>query len=220
MPSIFNVLFAIILTSSFSGAALAADVQEVFSGDMLGTNQRYFESVAGVPRESYGDDHLFRVKGCDITATIGGGKVDALRMELSDKCQVDLSSFIGSYAPAPGGTLTAGTFSAAAGAGLSYSANCLSMCGNAYDPSVYAIWQGPRAADFTEVILEVVLADDKAIDAANLWEKHMVAAEGEEYVMDTRFNCDNRFDEVALLAFKDIQITALTIGHHLKTPGC
>ncbi len=55
-----------------------------------------------------GDDHIFRIQGCDITATIAGGNVSALRLELTDTCQADLTTFIGDYAPPPGRTLTAG----------------------------------------------------------------------------------------------------------------
>ena len=56
---------------------------EVFNGEMLGTNQRYFESIAGIPRESFGDEHKFRVQGCNITATITEDTVSALRLELT-----------------------------------------------------------------------------------------------------------------------------------------
>lgn len=91
MPLFFKALIAAILTCSFATSAQAADVKEVFNGDLLGTNQRYFESIAGIPRESFGGQHSFKVQGCNITATIGGGKVSALRMELTDKCQADLT---------------------------------------------------------------------------------------------------------------------------------
>ncbi|HRO18838.1 MULTISPECIES: hypothetical protein [Alcaligenes] len=215
-----NALLTALLTLYFASMGQAATVKDVFNGDLLGTNQRYFESVAGIPRESLGDEHNFRIQGCNITATIGGGKVSALRMELTDKCEADLSTFIGTYAPPVNRILTADIFIGSYGGPLNYSADCLSMCGNSYDPSVYASWQGPRAAGFMEVILEVELADDNAINASNIWEEHMTAAMGEDYVINTRFNCDRRFDPVANQAFKDIKITAITVGHGLKTPSC
>lgn len=220
MSHLLRVLITSMLVGTFSTAAQAANVKDVFNGDMLGTTQRYFESIAGVPRQSLGDDHTFRVQGCDITATIRGGNVSALHMALSDKCRADLRTFIGDYAPAPASKLTIGAFAQASGGGLRYLANCLAMCGNAYDPSVYAYWEGPRAADFMEVLLEVVLIDDPAINAANAWQDHMTQAAGEDYVMDTRFNCEARFDGVAAKAFKNVQVTAVTIGHELSVPGC
>lgn len=101
MHKVLFSLLAATLAMSLN-TAHAASVAEVFTGDMLGTNQRYFESVAGIPRESNGNDHRFKVQGCDITATVEGGKVSKLRLELTPKCQADLTQFVGTYAPAPG----------------------------------------------------------------------------------------------------------------------
>lgn len=212
-------LLASTLVMSF-GTAHAASVAEVFTGDMLGTNQRYFESVAGIPRESSGSDHKFKVQGCIITATIEGGSVTKLRMELAPNCQADLTQFVSSYAPAPVKPLTIGAFEASSGGGLSYTADCLSMCGNAADPSVYAHWEGPKAANLREVLLEVALTSDAAITAADTWATQMQAAKGEDYVMDTRFNCDPQFAPVAQKAFENVPVTAVTIGSGLSTPGC
>ena len=69
MNKLIYSLFASTLVLSVD-VAHAASVAEVFTGDMLGTNQRYFESIAGIPRESFGDEHKFKVQGCDITATV------------------------------------------------------------------------------------------------------------------------------------------------------
>lgn len=202
------------------GTAQAATVAEVFNGDMLGTNPRYFESVAGIPRESNGNDHVFKVQGCTITATVEGNSVSKLRMELGDNCQADLSSFVSSYAPAPGKPLTVGAFVASSGSGLSYSADCLTLCGNAADPSVFAHWEGPHAVGFKEVMLEVVLASDTALAAASQWEGVMTKAKGEDYVTDTRFNCDPQFNEAAEKAFADVPVSAVTIGTGLSKPSC
>lgn len=219
MNKVLFSLLASTLAMSLN-TAHAASVAEVFTGDMLGTNQRYFESVAGIPRESNGNDHHFKVQGCDITATIEGGKVSKLRLELTPKCQADLTQFVGTYAPAPGKPLTVGAFTASSGGGLSFSADCLSMCGNAADPSVYAHWEGPHAVGFREVLLEVVLVSDAALDASGQWESHMRKAEGDDYVMETRFNCDQKYASIAQKAFENVPVTAVTIGSELKAPGC
>lgn len=220
MTNIFKSFLGTALIASFALSAHAAELNEVFNGDMLDTNQRYFESVAGIPRESYGDKHIFRVQGCNITATMAGGTVSALRLELTERCQADLSSFIGGYAPAADQALSFGSFASAAGGVLDFSADCLSMCGNAYDPSTYALWEGPRAANFMQVLLEVELVGDKAIDASNRWEAAMTAQKGDDYVMDMRFNCENSFSAVANEAFKDVPVTAVTIGHWLEGASC
>lgn len=94
------------------------------------------------------------------------------------------------------------------------------MCGNAADPSVYAHWEGPHAVDFREVLLEVVLVSDAAIDAADQWQSQMRKAEGDDYVMETRFNCDQKYAAIAQKAFEQVPVTAVTIGSELKAPGC
>lgn len=197
------------------------NTKDFFNGKFLGVNRQYFESILGAPRESHGDQHEFRIQDCDITATITGDKVSALHMAVTDKCSPDLTTFIGSYAPPPTRPLTAGGFVDASGGGtLRYSADCLSSCGNAYAPSVYARWDGPRAVNFMEVVLDVALISDDAIRAAGVWQERMTKTVNETYVSETRFNCDNRFDPIANEVFKNIRVTGITIGHNLKTPNC
>lgn len=202
------------------GTAQAATVAEVFTGEMLGTNQRYFESIAGIPRESNGNEHNFKIQGCKITATIEAGKVTKLRMELGPKCQADLTQFVGSYAPAPGKPLTMGTFGQSSGGGFTYSADCLYLCGNAFDPSVYALWEGPHAVEWLQVLLEVNLSTDQAIAAAGIWENSIRKAKGEEFLTSTGFNCKPEFAAVAEKAFENVPVTAVTIGTGLVSPGC
>ncbi|WP_027926715.1 hypothetical protein [Pseudomonas sp. URMO17WK12:I12] len=215
-----SLFTALIVVASPAIAQAKASVADVFNGKMLGTNLRHFESVAGVARESLGDHHSYEIQGCQITATAGGGTISELRMELSPTCQADLKSFIGeSFAPAANKPLTFGNFQQAAG-DLNFYADCLTMCGNAADPSVFAKWDGPRAVDFRQVLLEVVLVSDQALKASNQWQASMTKVKGEDFVTDTRFNCERDFDAQAQQSFSAVQVTAITIGTELPTPGC
>lgn len=215
-----RILIATSLLALCAPLAQAASVAEVFNGDMLDTNQRYFESIAGIPRQSSGDQHLFRISGCNITATIQNDSVTALRLELTPGCQADLTSFLGeSFAPPAGQPLTVGSFQQAAG-DLSFYSDCLSLCGNAAEPSAYAHWEGPHAVNFREVMLEVVLAGDAALEASNRWQQQMIAAKGEDWVMETRFNCERDFDGQAQQSFANVEVNAISIGSGLAKPGC
>ncbi|KAG1445153.1 hypothetical protein G6F57_017648 [Rhizopus arrhizus] len=60
----------------------------------------------------------------------------------------------------------------------------------------------------------------KAADAADQWEAHMKKAAGNDYVINTKFNCETRFDDVAEAAFKDVPVNAITIGYGLPTERC
>ncbi|MFC0266978.1 hypothetical protein [Kushneria aurantia] len=46
--------------------AQSPSLDDVFNGDMLNTNLRYFESAAGIARESWGDRHVYRIVGCRL----------------------------------------------------------------------------------------------------------------------------------------------------------
>lgn len=215
-----KISFAFLLLGPAISIAQAASVKEVFNGDMLGTNQRYFESIAGIARTSDGDTHTFRVQGCDIAVSMIEAKVSSLHMQLSPTCSADLTTFLGNDAPAATPNLTFGTFAQFTHSSLRYQANCLTMCGNAEDPSVYAYWEGPRSLGFIEVILETVLAGDPALDASNVWQEKMVNATNQDYILDTKFNCESRFDNIAAEAFKNVPVTAITIGHGLTKLSC
>ena len=196
--------------------APAAAVSDVFNGSMLGVTQRYFESVAGIPRESFGNDKVFVVKNCRVTATIKNDKVSALNLVIANGCEADLRSFIGDDAPPAGQPITPGAF----GSGLRYTASCLARCGNAVDPSAYALWQAPRSSGGMEVLLEIVLASGKASSAAHGWREHMNKSAGEDYVLQTQFNCETRFDAFAAKAFQDVPVSAVTIGYGLPQQKC
>jgi len=201
-------------------AQAQASVAQVFNGEMLGTNLKYFESLAGVARTSFGDTHTYKVQGCEITADATGGTVHQLRLALSPACKADLSSFIGDFAPPANQPLTFAALHQSTGGPLEFYADCLEMCGNAYDPSVYALWEGPRAIGFTQVLVEAMLTDDAAIDAAGKWSTEMKKHKGEDFVIDNQYNCERSFDPIALQSFKPVAITAVTIGTQLSKPGC
>lgn len=217
------MLFASLSLCALAPQVLAAPAKlaEVFNGDMLGTNLRYFESKAGIARTSNGDSHSYKVQGCDITANAAGGTISELRLELSPTCKADLHSFIGDFAPKAGQPLTFGALDqSTGGGGIEFYADCLQLCGNAYDPSVYGLWEGPRAIGFMQVLVEAKLVDDAPIKAASDWAQAMTQAKGDDFVTDTRFNCERTFDAQALQAFAKVQATAVTLGTELTKPGC
>ncbi|MFC0266977.1 hypothetical protein [Kushneria aurantia] len=94
------------------------------------------------------------------------------------------------------------------------------MCGNAYDPSVYAYWEGPRAAGFINMVTGVELVGDKAIAAAGEWQQVMESQRGSDYVIDLGFACEYTFDEAAARLFRDVRISRVIIGGGVEGPQC
>lgn len=204
--------------SLLSGQALASDkVSELISYDMLGSDLRYFESIAGVARTSYEWNYVYKVDGCNIEVTAPQAhSINRIHIELSDTCQPDLSNALASYAPNADKALTVGNFIDSFG-DVNFYANCLIGCGNAYDPSVYVYWAGPRAFDFREVLLEVKQVSNEAIDAAQKWAEIMQNVEGEDWLFNSQYNCTTKYNTQAKELLSPVKVTAITIGYELNT---
>lgn len=193
---------------------------DVFNGDMLGAHLRRFEALAGAAQAHHGESRTYRVQGCEIVANVAGGSVNELRLTLSPTCRADLHSFIGKYAPPANRPLTFGALDAAGGGGLAFYADCLQLCGNVGDPSVYGLWEGPRAVGFVQVLVQAQLVEDAPTRAAHKWRAAMTRSKGSDYVIDARFNCERTFDAQAMQAFANVRVSAVTIGTDLNTPDC
>jgi hypothetical protein len=211
------------LMALLTGPAMAAPskLKQVFDPEMLSADLPYFELVTGPARNTHRNTKIYKVDGCEVTATLDGGAIQSLRLELSPSCTFDLNKFLHGYGkfPAPH-LMTFGQFDALTGNVGQFMTDCLNECGNITDPSVYEYRSGPHSDGWLDVMLEVKLGDTPSIDASFKWAKAMKKTEGEEWVLQTKFNCQlTKYDTVARNAFKKVRITAITVGHNIKTPG-
>lgn len=203
-------------------------ISKVFNPEMLGANLPYFEKVAGPARNTFSykeneQTNTYNIDGCDITVNASNGVVQSLGIEhLTPECTFDLNPFLPNVGngklPMPH-KMTFGQFDAFTDSGQ-YTADCLISCGNAADPVVYENWEGSRADGNIELQLGVVLVADSAINASNSWESAMVKTEGEDWVIDTKFNCTHKYNNIAKQAFKDVNITSVKIGFGLSDTDC
>jgi hypothetical protein len=153
------ILFAapVIAAKRPAKATQSGRLARVFVPDMLSADLPYLEHIIGPAWRTAGNTKVYKVDGCEVTATVDNGRVHALGLELSPKCTFDLSKFIAGKFP-PLHTMTFGQFEALADDGRSwFMASCLALCGNAADPVVYEHWEGPHTQRFLNVILEVDL---------------------------------------------------------------
>jgi len=188
---------------------------KIFTPETIGTSIRWFESQYDQAKYVEGDRRTYDFDGCSVTVR-GKESIDSLSLNnMSSNCNLDLKKMIivggVDTRSLPVYKMTFGKFEKQVGAGH-YGADCLTMCGNAYDPSVWMEWEGPRAMGNLKITLEVVLVDDAAIDASFQWRDVMVAEQGEDWVIDTKFNDDHRYDNIARELFKNVPITSITIG--------
>lgn len=205
------------------GFAQQEKLKKVFAPDMLGASLAYFELQSGPAWKIRGDDRIYKVVGCEVTAKVSRDEVKSLRMALNPKCSFDVNGFLPNHSgklPAAN-RLTFGNFDAFTNMGGRYYSDCLSYCGNAYDPSVFEHWQGSRSDNSVEALIEVVLVSGPALDASQTWAEAMTEQRGRRWVEEGRFNCaDTTFNHDAQSAFRNIRITAITIGYDIKPRFC
>lgn len=201
-----------------------SSVAEIFSPDIIGVDLAYFEQVAGVvARRTHDNTKEYRIDGCDIEVRFDRGQVSSLRIPATADCSnFSLNHFLPGYDGAfpPLHKLTHGAFNRVAGdEGGQFYADCLGMCGNAYDPSVYQSWTAARVHGGLEVILETLLVNDAGIDASFAWRHAMAAEQGEDWVLEGKFNCTRQYDSLARRLFVEVPVSAIQIGYGLPTPA-
>jgi hypothetical protein len=136
-------------------------------------------------------------------------------MEISQRCQSDLSAFSNNYKFPRLFGMTFGEFEQPC-VSRQFQASCLYLCGNAADPRVRDFYEGPHAESFVQIIPEVVLLSDAAITASMAWSDAMKKAMGEDYVVNTKFNCDRRFDSLAYRLYAKVPITGIIVGYDIR----
>jgi len=78
---------------------------------------------------------------------------------------------------------------------------------------------GPQSDEVLEIVASTKLADDASGTAADKWEAVMQGQSGQDYVDNTSFNCDGKYDAQAASFFQDVRITSIAIGWNLPGPG-
>jgi hypothetical protein len=201
-----------------SGQVPTSLLQNVFRREMLNAQISYLEHMIGPARNVDGAVRTYIVDGCKVTVGTSGSAIATLGLpSLSPNCTVSLADF-----GIDGPTAYKMTFANFEDMSIetTFSADCLSSCGNAYDPSVYALVQTPHADDYLTFRPGVVLVDDNAVDVSEKWAGAMRKAEGEDYVVRTRFNCDRKFDELAASLFRNVHITSIVVSHTQEPVAC
>ena len=205
------ILFTLCTDTFASDSSNRTAFSEIFSLDTIGTQVAYFEKLYGPAKKVFGEERLYPIDGCNVYVH-GVTSIQALSLEITDQCNFDLAPFVMSDKPVPANNLTFGRLDQETGQMGSFFADCLMMCGNAYDPSIYLIWEGPRANGFTNVQVTAPIVDNNIFVASRIWQDAMVVEQGEDWVVDTKFNCDHRYDPVARRALANISVTTVKVG--------
>jgi clan AA aspartic protease (TIGR02281 family) len=206
-----------------------ASLQDLFSADMLNIQIPFLESRIGVARRvsmNAGEQQRsYTIDGCQLTAYVRKNEVVAYGLILGGNqqwrsakrnCNVKIPMM-----DVQTNDLTIGKFVAAEGLGIAAPANlfhsdCITMCGNVADPAVRLHWEGPHALNFLTVDLISIIAYGPSIEAASRWSNLMTAAEGQQYVMSARFNCDAKYQRLGVQLFRDDDVYQIIVGYEPK----
>lgn len=214
---------AMLTASSAAFAAKPIRLEQVFDPDMINVDVAYFERVTGPARNTLGEEaKLYNVDGCHVIANISGGTVRSLVVHVSPECTFDINKFLPSFSGKfpPVHTLTFGKFDSITGGDGRFYADCFGACGNNGGNEVKEHWGGSKFHDYLHVMLHVEIYRGSGKSAADKWEASMEKAEGFKWVYGAKFNCTDKYDAIAHQLFRDVTITAITIGRDVEPPYC
>jgi S1-C subfamily serine protease len=207
-----------------SGTAVQGTLSRIFRFEMFNAQVSYLERITGPAMHIYSDSASgvkirdYRVDGCEVQALTEGAEVLRYSLTLAPTCNFDLSE-VGVPDQATTRGLTVGKFFSGQGGVDTYvRSDCIYSCGNAFDPTIDFIWQGPHSSNYVSVVLTVTLADTAALNAATTWEHLMRSNDGDDYVIRTKFNCDRKYDDAAIRAFANVLVNKITVGFFRHDP--
>jgi len=196
-------------------AAPAADGAPMIA-QMMGVQVAYLESKLGPARTVQDKDRTYEIGGCTIRIRAEGGEVVGYAVPMTTACTTQAQAALKDYDLPQKIDLTMGEFAAARG-NADFKADCLTLCGNAANPWLYLESAGPRVSP--GIRASAVMVSDPTIDAAFRIRDAIKAAKGEDYVIDTTFNCSAEFDQMAVRELKTVRIDEIEVGY-VPYGGC
>ncbi|WP_339914420.1 SHOCT domain-containing protein [uncultured Brevundimonas sp.] len=186
-------------------------IDRLFIPSLVHGNLPFFEAISGPAKQVFGSSRSYEIDGCAIWLEMKGQEIQSITTSISNQCNPSSLGF----------TLNGKTLAQAAqrfGEGR-YSASCLRSCGNAVEPSYTLEIDGYHANNWISYSFDSQPNGDRDYDRLNVWESKMEAAEGEDYVIMSRFNCDQRYGADARRAIQGFKIKSVTISNGLDPEG-
>lgn len=183
---------------------------------MMGVQVAYLESKLGPARTVQDKQRTYEIGGCTVRVSADGGEVVGYAVPMTPACSTQALAALKDYDLPQKIDLTMGEFAAARG-NADFKADCLTLCGNAANPWLYLESAGPRVSP--GVRASAVMVSDPTIDAAFRIRDAIKAANGEDYVIDTTFNCSAEFDQMAVRELKTVRIDEIEVGY-VPYGGC
>lgn len=187
------------------------NISSIFSYDMIGNDISYLESLIGTARKTDADSKLktYIVDNCELQVGYDGLNITTLSVETGGKCNFILQDIVPFSENLQSNQLAFGLSGP-----VTYYSDCLTDCGNAYDPAIYELYTGSRAENWRELLISSVNVD---YDAKSQWLDKMIVEEGEEWVMENRFNCNpEKYNDIAVKSMEGQRAERVMIGYGLE----
>jgi hypothetical protein len=220
------------------GAARAGwDLADILVPNMLGAGVATLEENAGRPVETHDlpdgrQVRLYDVRHCNMLAYLRDGRVEAfelaLEFGLEGPCTMQLGPFLGVALPVAD-AMTLGDVTRALGLPAevdrrTFGMSCLNVrdCPGAEEPTAEFFWQGPQGLQLRLSLIAtfgeggIQEANVPAMAAADAWERAMRRqGEGRDYVVNARFNCDDRYQREGIRLFAAAPVNLIQVGRGL-----
>lgn len=185
-------------------------LNKIFLAKNLQSNIEFFEKITGPARETYGQERIYEVDGCEVIGITSGKLITAIGINVKKGCSFDLNRFLPNYDGKfpPIDKLTMQKFQSIVGGGVEYYVPCFD-CGSSMDPISYSYWIGPHSDGVLEVRLETEGLP------SSVWE----AVRKESY--DFNFNCKpNKLESLARNDPPQGAIQSIVVGYSIPTEKC
>lgn len=199
-------------TASEAGVETAATAPAgaVLMDAMMGVQLAYLESKLGPARTVMGDERTYEIGACRVRVLADGDEVGGYAVPMTEVCSSQAMAALKAFDLPQKLNLTMGEF-ATSRDNTKFKSDCLTLCGNAADPWVYLESDGLRA--MPGIRAGAIQVSSPTIDAAFRIRDAIKAKKGEDYVVDTTFNCTSEFDAVARRELKDVRIDEIEVGY-------
>lgn len=196
-------------------------LEKIFNISMIGVQRTYLESITGPAKyQDTRDDgvknYTYPFHGCEIKAYEADGKIQGYSMPVSKSCSPDISSFVPDINHSLA-DVTMGQFSNSIN--VKPVADCLESCGNSIMSNIGLISFGAHSNDYINIEVFNPLDNDASINAASQWSNSMGKPQDgvySDYVIEGKFNCDNKYDDAALNAVKNLPIKFVYVGQGIS----
>jgi len=228
---VVTVSLVLLVVNSAALAAKPNKLAQVFNADTIDADLSYLEYMTGPARNTsdsvirgneiikIGDGYIekvYRVDGCEVTASIERGVVRSLGLTLSPTCTFKLNAFLVKRPELTTSVhkMTFGQIASALGNYGSFTASCFESCGTT-DPSIYDLITLANNEGYYQIMMEDIGSEQDI-----RWADAIIKAKGHEWASNREnAHCSGKYSDVASRLFKAAKITKITIGKDIGVVG-